>query len=201
MIRNSMTLLLRTAGDPLQAAGNARQALASLDKDQPVGRVASMEMVIGETLRPSRFNTLLLGLFAVVAFVLAVVGIYGVVAWNVTQRTQEMGIRQALGANRQDVLRLVIGQGMRIVLLGLVIGLAGSLPVTRTMKSMLFEISAFDGWTFTVVSILLAGVALRPAWCLPAAPPGSVRWPPCAQSEHTGGGVIDTAKDDLLPRD
>ena len=164
LLRNSMTLLLRTAGDPLQAAGNARQALASIDRDQPVGRIASMEMVIGETLRQSRFNTLLLGIFAALALVLAVVGIYGVVAWNVTQRTREVGIRQALGASRQHVFRLVVGQGMRIVLLGLVIGLAASLAVTRTLQSLLFEISAFDVWTFLAVSTLLASVALLACW-------------------------------------
>ena len=160
LFRNSMTLLLRTAGDPLLAAGNARQIVASLDRDLPVGRIASMEIVISETLRGSRFMMLLLGIFAAIALVLAVVGIYGVVAWNVTQRTREMGIRQALGATREDVLRLVVGQGMRIVLLGLVIGLAASLAVTRTLQSLLFETSAFDAWTFTVVSVLLATVAL-----------------------------------------
>jgi len=167
LFRNSMTLLLRTAGDPLQAASNARQVVASIDRDQPIGRIASMQMVIGETLRPARFNTLLLGIFAALAFVLAVVGIYGVVAWNVTQRTRELGIRQALGATRQDVLRLVVGQGMRIVLLGVAIGLVASLSVTRLMQSLLFEVSAFDATTFTVVSALLAAVALL-ACLLPA---------------------------------
>ena len=160
MFRNGMTLLLRTAGDPLLAAGNARLALAGLDRDQPIGRIASMQMVIGETLRASRFNSLLLGIFAAIALVLAIVGIYGVVAWNVTQRTREMGIRQALGATRQDVLRLVIVQGMRIVLLGVVVGLAASLAVTRTLQSLLFEVSAFDVGTFVGVSVLLATVAL-----------------------------------------
>jgi putative ABC transport system permease protein len=160
-------LLLRTAGDPLLAAGNARQIVASLDRDLPVGRIASMEIVIGETLRGSRFMMLLLGIFAAIALVLAVVGIYGVVAWNVAQRTRELGIRQALGATREDVLRLVIGQGMRIVLLGLALGLAASFAVTRTLQSLLFETSAFDVTTFTVVSALLAAVALL-ACLLPA---------------------------------
>ena len=167
LLRNGMTLLLRTSGDPLQAASNARQMVASIDRDQPVGRIASMQMVIGDTLRASRFNTLLLGIFAALAAVLAVVGIYGVVAWNVTQRTREMGIRQALGATRNDVLRLVISQGMRIVLLGLGVGLAASLAVTRTLQSLLFETSAFDPWTFLAVSGLLAAVALL-ACFLPA---------------------------------
>ncbi len=160
LTRNNMTLLLRTSDDPLALATLARQTVASLDRDLPVGRIATMEIIIGETLRPSRFNTLLLGLFAGIALVLAIVGIYGVVTWNVTQRTREMGIRQALGATRDDVLRLVIGQGMKIVLLGLALGLAASLAVTRTLQSLLFETSAFDVVTFAVVSTILATVAL-----------------------------------------
>jgi putative ABC transport system permease protein len=160
LMRNGMTLLLRTAGDPLLAAGNARQLVAGLDRDQPVGHIASMEMVIGDTLRQSRFNTLLLGIFAALAFVLAVVGIYGVVAWNVTQRTREIGVRSALGATRGDVLRLVVGQGMRLVLLGVLIGLGASFAVTRLLQSLLFETSAFDALTFIVVSGALAIVAL-----------------------------------------
>jgi putative ABC transport system permease protein len=102
----------------------------------------------------------LLGLFAAVACALAVVGIYGVVAWNVTQRTREIGIRAALGATRQDVIRLVLGQSMRVVLLGLVVGLAGSLALTRLLQRMLFETSAFDPWTFAGVGVTLALVGL-----------------------------------------
>ncbi len=160
LLRNSLVVLLRTAGDPTQVAGNVRQLVASLDPDLPVGHIASMEIVIGESLRSSRFNTLLLGVFATLALVLAAVGIYGIVAWNVTQRTRELGIRQALGATRENIVRLVIAQGMRVVGLGLLLGLGASLAVTRLLQSLLFETSAFDVWTFAAVSALLAGIAL-----------------------------------------
>jgi putative ABC transport system permease protein len=107
------------------------------------------------------------GIFAAVALALAVVGIYGVVAWNVTQRTREIGIHQALGANRADVLRLVVGQSMRVVGIGLVIGIALSLAVARLVSSEVFGISSFDPLTFAIVIALLAGSALV-ACLLPA---------------------------------
>ncbi|HEY0946789.1 MAG TPA: ABC transporter permease [Opitutaceae bacterium] len=166
-MRNNMVVLIRTEGDPLLIAAAARASVAGLDRDQPVGRINTMETTIADSLRQSRFSTVLLGLFAAVAAMLAVVGIYGVVAWNVTQRTREIGIRAALGATRRDVLRLVIGQGMRVVLLGVVIGLGGSLALTRVLQRMLYETSPFDPWTFALVGAVLAGVALL-ACLLPA---------------------------------
>jgi len=159
-LRGSMTVMLRTAGDPTRVAQSLRQMVAAIDRDQPVGRIASMQMLMGESLRQPRFNTILLGLFAAIALTLAIVGIYGVVAWNVTQRTREFGIRQALGADRPAILRLVVRQGMRVVLLGLLLGLGGALAATRALQSMLFGVSAFDPWTFGLVAALLAGVAL-----------------------------------------
>jgi putative ABC transport system permease protein len=159
-LRASMTVLLRTAGDPARAAQGLRQMVAALDRDQPIGRITPMTGLVAESLQVPRFNTILLGLFAGLAFALAVVGIYGVVAWNVTQRTREFGIRQALGARSEDVLRLVIVQGMRVVLLGLLLGLVGSLAVARTLQSMLFAVSTFDPWTFGAVALGLATVAL-----------------------------------------
>jgi putative ABC transport system permease protein len=123
-----------------------------------------MDMLIGDSLQATRFNTVLLGLFAGVALALAAVGIYGVVAWNVTQRTREIGIRLALGANRTNVLALVIGQSMRVVLLGIAIGVAGSLAVARTLQSLLFGISAFDLATFVAVIGVLATAALLACW-------------------------------------
>jgi putative ABC transport system permease protein len=159
-LRTGMTLVIRTADDPLRVVPAVRQMVAEVDRDQPIGRIASMESIIGDSLRPSRFNAILLALFAGIALTLALVGIYGVVAWNVTQRTREFGIRQALGANAREVLRLVVGQGMRLVLIGLVLGLAGALAVARTLQSMVFEIGTFDPWTFAAVSLLLAAVAL-----------------------------------------
>ncbi|MBI2516774.1 MAG: ABC transporter permease [Opitutae bacterium] len=167
LLRSNMAVLLRTEGDPLRVASAARAAVTALDRDQPIGRITTMEITIGETLRQSRFSMLLLGIFAGVALTLAVVGIYGVVAWNVAQRTRELGIRSALGATRQDVVRLVIGQGMRVVLLGLVVGLGGSLALSRTLQTLLFETSAFDPWTFCLVAACLMVVALL-ACLLPA---------------------------------
>ena len=166
-MRRGMSLLIRTRGEPLDAVPIVRGLLKSLDHDLPVERIVTMNMLIGDSLQPTRFNTLLLGIFAAIALVLAVVGIYGVVAWNVTQRTRELGIRLALGAARSNVLLLVIGQSMRVVMIGVALGVLGSLAVARTLQSLLFQISAFDVWTFTAVSGLLAVVALVACW-LPA---------------------------------
>ncbi len=167
LFRNDMTAFIRTAADPLAAAPSVRATLSAIDPDLPLSRITTMETVIGDTLRPSRFNTVLLGLFAGIALMLAVVGIYGVVAWNVTQRTREIGIRQALGAQRRDVLRLVVGQGMGVVLIGVGLGLLTSLAVARGLQSLLFEVSAFDPWTFALVGMLLGAIALL-ACLLPA---------------------------------
>jgi len=160
LMRTAMTLLLRTEGDPTQVATMAREVLWSIDRNQPIGRIVEMDTVIRETLRQSRFSMLLLGLFATIALILAAVGIYGVVAWNVAQRTREIGIRQALGATRHEVHLLIVRQGMRIVLAGLLIGLAGALTVSHGLRSLLFEISVLDPWTFLAVSALLALTAL-----------------------------------------
>jgi putative ABC transport system permease protein len=159
-LRASMVVLLRTEGDPTRIVAGLRQKLSELDNNQPIGRVATMETLVGESLKQSRFNTILLGLFAAVALALAVVGIYGVVAWNVAQRTREIGIRAALGASRPDVLRLVVGQAMRVVAIGLVLGLVGSFAVARTLQTMLFGVSAFDPWTFSLVALTLTLIAL-----------------------------------------
>jgi putative ABC transport system permease protein len=166
-MRRFMLLLVRTKTPPLDVLPSLREVVKSLDPDLPLGRVATADMLATELLQGTRFNTVLLGLFAGVALALAAVGIYGVVSWNVTQRTREIGIRQALGANRATVLRLVISQSMRVVGLGLLIGLAGSLAVARLVRSQLFEISAFDPVTFLAVVGLLAAAALLACW-LPA---------------------------------
>jgi putative ABC transport system permease protein len=167
LMRRFMILLVRTTGEPLDAVPALRGLLRSLDQDLPVERISTMNIVIGDSLQSTRFNVVLLGLFAAIALALATVGIYGVVAWNVTQRTREIGIRSALGATRQDVLRLVVGQGMKVVLLGVALGLAGSFAASRALQGLLFETSVFDGWTFATVSLLLAAVALLACW-LPA---------------------------------
>ncbi|MDI1251285.1 MAG: ABC transporter permease [Lacunisphaera sp.] len=166
-LRRFMLLLIRTHGQPLDLVPALRNVVKSIDPDLPLGQVTTADRLIDNSLQGTRFNTVLLALFAGVALALSVVGIYGVVSWNVTQRTREIGIRQALGANRASVLRLVIGQSMRVVVLGLVLGLGGALAVAHLMQSLLFEISPFDPLTFLVVAALLGLAALLACW-LPA---------------------------------
>ena len=166
-MRRFMLLLIRTQDRPLDVVPTLREIMKSLDPDLPLGRIATADMLAGEVLQGTRFNTVLLGLFAGVALALASVGIYGVVSWNVTQRTKEIGIRQALGAGRSSVLRLVIGQSMRMVGYGLIIGIGISLGLTRVLQSQLFQISTFDPLTFIVVVCLLSGSAFLACW-LPA---------------------------------
>ena len=160
LVDTRMTILVRTANDPLAQVSSARSEVLQLDQEQPISNVATMEQLIAGSLSRSRFTTLLLGLFAAIALVLATVGIYGVIAYMVTQRTQEIGMRMALGASRRDVLRLVLGQGTRLTLLGVAIGVAAALLLTRLMASLLFGISATDPLTFAGVALLLIVVAL-----------------------------------------
>jgi ABC-type antimicrobial peptide transport system permease subunit len=131
-----------------------------MDSEQPMAAIATMDQLLAATLSRSRFTMLVLGVFAALALVLACVGIYGVIAYSVTQRTQEFGIRMALGANRGDVLRLVFGEGTRLTLLGIGFGIVAALIVTRLMATLLYGVSATDPVTFTVVALLLALVAL-----------------------------------------
>jgi putative ABC transport system permease protein len=160
IFRNTMFVLVRTTGDPLQSASGMRSIVATVDPSQPIQAMATMEATVEDSLRQSRFSTVLLGVFAALASALAAVGIYGVVSWNVTQRTRELGIRIALGAAPSAIVRLVVGSGMRVVLVGLAVGLAGSLALTRLLGSMLFETSAFDVGTFIAAGAGLSSVAL-----------------------------------------
>jgi len=154
-----MTVVARTAGDPVVFATAIRKAAGDIDREQPVSNVITMEQVIHDSLGFRRFPMLLLGTFAMVALVLAAVGIYGVMSYSVAQRTQEIGIRMALGANRGEVLRLILGRSLVPVLAGVGIGIAGALALTRVLTSLLFQVSASDPFTFTVVSLLLISVA------------------------------------------
>jgi putative ABC transport system permease protein len=131
-----------------------------MDPEQPMAAIATMDQLLAGSLSRSRFTMLVLGVFAALALVLASVGIYGVIAYSVTQRTQEFGIRLALGASRRDVLRLVLGQGARLALLGISLGVIAALIITRLMATLLYGISASDPVTFTAVALLLAVVAL-----------------------------------------
>ena len=155
-----VSLVVRTNVDPASLGDAVRRAAQSVNPDAPVFRIRTMREVIAGSIAQERFNTILMTLFAVVAALLAAIGLYGVMAYNVTQRTREIGIRIALGARRADVLRLVIRQGLRLVALGLALGLMAALALTRLMKKLLFEVSATDPMTFAGVALLLALVAL-----------------------------------------
>ncbi|MGH8597342.1 MAG: FtsX-like permease family protein, partial [Gammaproteobacteria bacterium] len=156
----SMSIVLRTAGDPASLSDAVRQQVLAIDPDQPIYGVQTMGQIWTDSIAPDRLYLMLLGTFAAVALVLAGVGIYGVMAYSVTQRTHEIGIRMALGARQSDVLGLVVGQGMKLAVAGLAIGLGGAWFATRAMASLLFGVSATDPVTFVVISVLLAGVAL-----------------------------------------
>jgi putative ABC transport system permease protein len=155
----TVSLTVRTSGDPLQLIGAVRQQVLSTDKDQPVFNARSMEQVIAESIASRRFAMLLLTIFAGVALLLASVGIYGVMSYSVAQRTHEIGIRMALGASARDVLKMVVGQGMLLVVIGVGCGLLGALLVTRVMSSLLYGVSTTDPLTFGGISLLLSIVA------------------------------------------
>jgi putative ABC transport system permease protein len=155
----SATLVVRTSSDPLTLAGSVQNEVWAIDKGMPVSQVRSMDQVISDSIGPQRFNMLLLGIFAIIALILAVVGIYGVMSYSVSQRIHEIGVRMALGAGRRDVLSLVVGQGMRLALVGIAIGLAASFMLTRLMESLLFGVSATDPGTFVMIAATLGTVA------------------------------------------
>ncbi|HJQ70015.1 MAG TPA: ABC transporter permease [Blastocatellia bacterium] len=158
--QRSLTIVARTESDPAAAAGSLRAELTSLDKSLPVYDLKPMTEYMRDSLARRRFNLILLTAFSVVALVLAAVGIYGVISYGVTQRTHEIGIRMALGAEKGDVLRLVVGQGMIMALGGVAIGLVASFVLTRLMETLLFGVSVTDPLTFTVIALLLMCVAL-----------------------------------------
>jgi len=153
-------LIVRTAVDPLSLAASVRNAIWAVDKDQTVANIDSMEHVVAGAVARQRFSMLLLAIFAAVALVLAAVGIYGVMSYSVAQQTREIGIRMALGAQRSDVLKMTIKQGLKLVGLGLVIGLAAAFVLTRVMATLLFGISATDPLTFITISFVLLVVAM-----------------------------------------
>jgi putative ABC transport system permease protein len=155
-----MTFVIRTTLQPASLANTVVGVVHSIDPEQPVGEIQPMDNVLAESIARSRFTMLLLAVFAGIAITLAAVGIYGVISYSVTQRTQEIGLRMALGAERRDVLRLVLSQGLHLIAAGLLLGLAGSFLVTRLISSLLFDVSPTDPATFAGVALLLAMVAL-----------------------------------------
>jgi putative ABC transport system permease protein len=159
-----VTLVVRARSDAAALAPTVRQAVHAVDREQPIYNVRTMEDVLATSMASRRLAMFLLGAFAALALALAAVGIYGVMSYSVAQRTHEIGVRMALGARRGDVLRLVVGQGMATALVGLALGVAGSLAAMRLMSSLLFGVSANDPATFGGVAALLAAVALVASW-------------------------------------
>jgi len=157
-------LVLRTAGDPLNLARAARQQVLAVDADQPVSDIKTMAAVLETTLGQRRLTMLLLGTFAGVALLLALVGIYGAIAYSVAQRTQEVGIRRALGAQQSDILRLMLRRGLTLTLAGVAIGTGAAFALTRVMKAMLFHVSATDPATFAGIAILFLAVAMAASY-------------------------------------
>jgi putative ABC transport system permease protein len=156
----SLPLAVRFGGDPMQMVAAVRGQVWAVDKDQPISNIETMERLMAQSVAPRRFNLLLLGVFALVGLALAGVGLYGVMSYTVTQRTREIGVRMALGAQTGDVLRLVIGEGMKLALIGALLGLGGALALTRLMKALLFGVGATDPLTFAGIALLLTLVAL-----------------------------------------
>jgi len=155
-----MTFVLRTAGALPALAASAVRAVHQLDPDQPVADIRPMEQVAGEAMAGTRFETLLLAGFAEIAFVLCAVGIYGVVAYDATERTREIGIRMAMGARSRDVVRLILGQGAWLAGCGIIAGLVAAFALTRVMSSMLYEVQPSDFPTFAAIALLLGAVAM-----------------------------------------
>jgi putative ABC transport system permease protein len=164
---SSLNVVIRTSGPPAALLGTLRPAVYDVDKDQPVGTIRPLEEIVADSIARQRFAMTLLTIFSLTALVIAAVGIYGVMAYSVVQRTSEFGIRMALGAQRADVLRLVLVQGGKLIGAGLLLGLVATLVTSRVMESMLFNTSAYDPLTLSTITILLGAVALV-ACLLPA---------------------------------
>jgi putative ABC transport system permease protein len=159
-LTNNQYWLLRTTVDPLTLAAAARREIQAVDRSAPTSNIRTMEQYLAASVAPRRFNLWLLTVFAGAALLLAATGLYGVISYGVAQRRREIGIRIALGAQAGDVLKLVIGQGMALAVIGVALGLAAALALTRLMESLLFGVSATDPQTFIVIALLLAFVAL-----------------------------------------
>jgi putative ABC transport system permease protein len=159
-IQSGMTnLVIRTKSDPMSVAAAVRKEIQAIDRDQPVAAVKPMTYWVEQSVATQRYRTALLGLFAVLAMVLAATGIYGVMSYTVAQRTHEIGVRMALGAQQRNVLKLVVRQGMTLAAIGVALGLLGAFALTRVMASLLFQVTARDPITFAVVAALLIAVA------------------------------------------
>jgi putative ABC transport system permease protein len=168
LVYPAMTLAIRTRGDNAGVTAAARGVIHQLDPDQPIGQVATMEALMAKSVARARFNSTLLGIFSLVALIMAAVGIYGVMSYSVLQRTHEIGVRMALGAQSKDVLKLILKQGVVLAITGVAVGLAGSFGLTRVISTLLFEVAATDKATFAAVAAGLLAITFLasylPAW-------------------------------------
>jgi ABC-type antimicrobial peptide transport system permease subunit len=158
--QNIATLMIRTGTDPMKLAPVAEQIIHAYDKDQAIAAIQPLDMFLSKAVARPRFQSVLLASFAGLALLLAAIGIFGVMSYSVAQRTHEIGIRVALGAQRDQVLRLVVGQGLLLALIGTAGGLAGAFALTRYLRTLLFNVSPTDWLTFTTVPLVLCMVAL-----------------------------------------
>jgi len=159
--------VVRTHGDPHQAVPAITEQLRQASGGFPVTRIRTMDEIVSRSTSRQTFNMMLLTIFGAVALVLAAIGIYGLMAYSVEQRTQEMGIRMALGADRSTIRKLVVWQGMRLALVGVVLGIGAAFGLTRLIASFLFGVKSWDPFVFVAVPIILSAVALLAVW-LPA---------------------------------
>jgi putative ABC transport system permease protein len=158
--QSQMILTVRSAQDPRSLGSAVRREIQAIDPDQPIAAVRTLETVAEESIAPRRMSVVLLGAFAGIALLLASVGIYGVISYVVVQRTHEIGVRMALGAQQSDVLRLIVGHALKLVAIGTFIGLVLAAMSTRALSALLYNVGAFDAATFIFVTIALAAVAL-----------------------------------------
>jgi ABC-type antimicrobial peptide transport system permease subunit len=164
MVADSVAVVLRTEGDPTAVMGSVRGAVEEIDPREVIYNVRTMDEVVSSSFAARRLSMLLLSVFAALALMLACVGVYGVISYLVGQRTHEIGVRMALGAERSDVLRLVIGHGARMAFVGVAIGIGAALGLTRLMANQLFGVSAHDPLTFAGVAMLLIVVAVAASY-------------------------------------
>jgi putative ABC transport system permease protein len=155
-----VSLAVRSSSDPTALTNSIRNAVHEIDPDQPLSAIQTMNEIVAATISPQKFASWMLGLFASTALLLAALGIYGVMAYSVTQRTHEIGIRMALGANRKDVLRMIVGHGMKLTLIGVAVGIVGAYAAARAMSDMLFGVKVADPLTYASVAVVLSAVAL-----------------------------------------